>query len=133
MSRCFLHCNDIKLLEFINTSIKLLIFVFDSFGKKCELYEFNRMKIQLLVLVCLLNATASATSSTTIEILLLVSNSSQYNSTESISVVQDALKEVNQRRDILPNITLELSTVVESTVSLQGSCQAAQACCTCTC
>ncbi len=84
------------------------------------------MKIELLVLVCLLNATASATRSTTIGILLLVSNSSQYNSTGSISVVQDALEEVNQRTDMLPNITLELSTVVESTVSIQVSCHAVQ-------
>ncbi len=75
--------------------------------------------LRKLVCLCIVYMTiAMPGDNSVIGILLLVSNSSQYNSTESISVVQDALEEVNQRTDMLPNITLELSTVVESTVSV---------------
>ena len=75
--------------------------------------------IRKLVCLCIVYMTvAMPGDNSVIGILLLVSNSSQYNSTESISVVQDTLEKVNQRTDMLPNITLKLSTVVESTVSL---------------
>ncbi len=52
-------------------------------------------------------------------IILLVSNSSQYNTTQSIQQVQTALGEVNDRSDLLPDIKMEIITVVESKVSMQ--------------
>ena len=51
-------------------------------------------------------------------VILLISNSSQYNTTQSVQEVQQILEEVNERSDLLPDIKIELSTVVESKVSM---------------
>lgn len=74
--------------------------------------------VQLLMCLSILGASYELTfNESAVGVILLVSNSLQYNSTGSVQVVNDALQEVNGRTDLLADITLEMTSIVESIVS----------------
>ena len=74
-------------------------------------------KWDICLILCLSMTSISLGGDLVLGIILLVSNSTQYNSTEAMRAVQETLLEVNDRTDLLPNITLEITSIVESTVS----------------
>ncbi len=63
-------------------------------------------------MLCLILCASNGHSETTIGVLLILTNSSQYHHVNSLETVENAVNEVNQRNDLLFEYTLEINSIL---------------------